>query len=56
MANGSEEGVVDHTGQVFGPQGPYVMDGAVILRAIGRNPSRTTAAVAERAVEHRRNE
>ena len=56
MANGPEEGVVDHTGRVFGQQGLYVVDGAVIPRAIGRNPSRTIAAVAERAVEHWRKE
>lgn len=51
MANGPDTGVVDHTGRVFGHEGLYVLDGAVIPRAIGRNPSRTIAAVAERAVE-----
>ena len=56
MANGPAQGVVDHAGRVFGQQGLYVVDGAVIPRAIGRNPSRTIAAVAERAVEHWRNE
>lgn len=52
MADRSAEGVVDHTGRVFGQDGLYVVDGAVIPRAIGRNPSRTIAAVAERAVGH----
>lgn len=52
MASGPAEGVVDHGGRVFGQNGLYVMDGAVIPQAIGRNPSRTIAAVAERAVEH----
>ena len=56
MANGPAEGVVDDTGRVFGQNGLYVVDGAVIPRAIGRNPSRTIAAVAERAVEHWRKE
>ncbi len=44
-------GVVDHAGRVFGHDGLYVMDGAVVPRAIGRNPSKTIAAVAERASE-----
>ena len=52
MADRPEEGVADHTGRVFGQDGLYVADGSVIPRAIGRNPSRTIAAVAERAVEH----
>ena len=52
MADRSKEGVVDHAGRVFGQDGLYVADGAVIPRAIGRNPSRTIAAVAERAVKH----
>ena len=52
MANDPRNGVVDHAGRVFGETGLFVVDGAVIPRAIGRNPSRTIAAVAERAVEH----
>ena len=52
MANGPRDGVVDHAGRVFGQDGLYVVDGAVIPRAVGRNPSRTIAAIAERAVEH----
>ena len=51
MADGPAKGVVDHAGRVFGQKGLYVVDGAVIPRAIGRNPSRTIAAVAERAFE-----
>ena len=31
--------------------GLYVLDGALIPKPIGRNPSRTIAALAERAVE-----
>jgi len=51
MADDPSRGVVDHAGRVFGQPGLYVADGAIIPRAIGRNPSRTIAAVAERAVE-----
>jgi cholesterol oxidase len=38
-------------GEVFGQKNLYVMDGAVIPRAIGRNPSKTIAAIAERCCE-----
>jgi cholesterol oxidase len=41
-------GVVDHRGKVFGYENFYVIDGAIIPEAIGRNPSRTIAALAER--------
>jgi cholesterol oxidase len=51
MADDASRGVVDHAGRVFGEPGLYVTDGSIIPRAIGRNPSRTIAAVAERAVE-----
>jgi len=42
-------GVVDHRGAVFGYENLYVVDGAIIPEAIGRNPTRTIAALAERA-------
>jgi cholesterol oxidase len=45
------DGVVDHTGQVFGYPGLYVADGSIIPKAIGRNPSKTIAALAERIAE-----
>ena len=51
MADSIEHGVVDGWGQVFGHPHLYVMDGAILPRAIGLNPSRTIAALAERAVE-----
>jgi cholesterol oxidase len=51
MADDASRGVVDHAGRVFGQENLYITDGAIIPRAIGRNPSRTIAAVAERAVE-----
>lgn len=51
MADGPADGVVDHRGEVFGHPGLYVMDGAVIPVSLGLNPSRTIAALAERAAE-----
>ena len=51
MADSIEQGVVDGHGQVFGHPDLYVMDGATLPRAIGLNPSRTIAALAERGVE-----
>jgi cholesterol oxidase len=41
-------GVVDHRGRVFGYENLYVADGAIVPRAVGVNPSRTIAALAER--------
>ena len=42
------DGVVDHRGAVFNYPGLYVADGAIIPEAVGLNPSRTIAALAER--------
>ena len=42
-------GVVDHAGRVWGFPGLYVLDGSIVPTAIGANPSRTIAALAERA-------
>lgn len=50
MADTKEEGVVDHRGEVYGYPGLYVADGAIIPYALGINPSRTIAALAERNV------
>jgi cholesterol oxidase len=47
----TEHGVVDHAGRVFGYPGLYVLDGAIVPEAIGINPSRTIAALAERNVK-----
>jgi cholesterol oxidase len=48
IGNTPETGVVDHRGAVFGYPNLYVADSAVIPEAIGRNPTRTIAALAER--------
>ncbi|MDX6611376.1 MAG: cholesterol oxidase [Blastocatellia bacterium] len=46
------KGVVNHLGEVFGYKNLYVADGAIIPEAIGINPSRTIAALAERIAAH----
>ncbi len=51
MAAAAGAGVTAHTGEVFGHPNLFVMDGSVIPRAIGRNPSKTIAAIAERNCE-----
>ena len=51
MAASSAAGVVDHAGRVFNHPGLYILDGAIVPRAIGLNPSKTIAAIAERGVE-----
>ena len=50
MGRDADEGVVDHAGRVFGYPGLYVLDGAIVPEAIGINPSRTIAALAERNI------
>ncbi|MEX8517259.1 MAG: GMC oxidoreductase [Leptothrix sp. (in: b-proteobacteria)] len=52
MGDTVADGVVNQHGEVFGYQHLYVMDGATLPRAIGLNPSRTIAALAERGMEH----
>ena len=46
-----QNGVVDHRGQVFGYENLFVADGAIIPEAIGLNPSKTIAALAERIAD-----
>lgn len=48
MGTDPTRSVVDHRGRVWGQPNLYVADGAVIPEALGANPSRTIAAVAER--------
>jgi cholesterol oxidase len=51
MAAAPGAGVTNHLGEVFGHKNLFVMDGSVIPRAIGRNPSKTIAALAERSCD-----
>jgi cholesterol oxidase len=52
MAATPESGVVNHLGQVFGYPNLFVVDGAIVPVAIGRNPSHTIAALAEHIASH----
>lgn len=50
MGRNAGDGVVNHKGEVFGYPNLHVLDGAIVPRALGLNPSRTIAALAERAM------
>jgi cholesterol oxidase len=52
MADDPAAGVVDEYGKVHGYEGLYVNDGAIVPTALGVNPSKTIAALAERNAEH----
>jgi len=47
MGTSAATGVVDYKGEVFGYPGLFVADGAIVPKALGLNPSRTIAALAE---------
>jgi cholesterol oxidase len=51
MSDDPVAGVVDDAGKVHGYGGLYVLDGSIVPTAIGVNPSKTIAALAERGVE-----
>ena len=51
MADSRANGVVDDAGKVHGYDGLYVWDGSIVPTALGVNPSKTIAALAERGVE-----
>jgi cholesterol oxidase len=51
MADSRDGGVTDPNGEVYGHEGLFVLDGAILPAATGVNPSHTIAAVAERNVE-----
>jgi len=48
MATSIDNGVVDHRGELFNYPNLYVADGAIVPKALGLNPSKTIAALAER--------
>jgi cholesterol oxidase len=48
MGQTALDGVVDHRGEVFGYPNLFVADGSVLPVPVGRNPSMTIAAIAER--------
>ena len=48
MGTSPADSVVDHRGEVWGHRNLFVADGAIVPEAIGANPSRTIAALAER--------
>jgi cholesterol oxidase len=50
MGTSRKNGVVDHKGEVFGYRNLFVIDGGMVPEAVGVNPSRSIAALAERAV------
>jgi cholesterol oxidase len=52
MGSSTATGVVDHLGRVFGYPQLYVVDGAIVPGSVGRNPSHTIAALAERVAAH----
>jgi cholesterol oxidase len=54
MGATSNEGVVNHEGEVFGYKNLYIADGAIIPRPLGVNPSRTISALAERIADRMR--
>ena len=50
VADGPEQGVIDHRHEVFGYPGLYVVDGSAVPANLGVNPSLTITALAERAM------
>lgn len=51
IGRSAADGVVDHTGAVFGHDNLYVSDGSILPGATGRNPSMTIGALSERMAE-----
>ena len=51
MSDDPSQGVTDDVGRVHGYEGLYVLDGSIVPTALGVNPSKTIAALAERGVE-----
>ena len=51
MSDDPAAGVTDDQGRVHRYEGLYVLDGSIVPTALGVNPSKTIAALAERGVE-----
>jgi cholesterol oxidase len=51
MGDDPARSVVDDAGRVRGYEGLYVLDGSIVPTALGVNPSKTIAALAERGVD-----
>jgi cholesterol oxidase len=51
MGTTKNTGVVNHAGEVFGYPNLFVADGAIVPEALGLNPSKTIAALAEHIAE-----
>jgi cholesterol oxidase len=52
MSDDPSAGVVDDHGRVYGYDNLLVLDGAIVPTALGANPSKTIAAIAERDIAH----
>lgn len=52
MGGSPHDGVVNHKGAVFNYPGLYVADGSIVPKALGLNPSKTIAALAEHIAAH----
>jgi cholesterol oxidase len=52
MSDDPARGVTDDRGRVHGYDGLYVLDGSIVPTALGVNPSKTIAALAERGAAH----
>jgi cholesterol oxidase len=51
MGASSDQGVVNHKGEVFNYPNLFVADGSIVPRPLGVNPSRTIGALAERIAD-----
>jgi cholesterol oxidase len=51
VGRSADDGVVNHQGEAFNYRNLFVADGSVVPKAIGLNPSKTIAALAERTAE-----
>lgn len=52
MGTSAADGVVDHSGRVFGWTNLMVLDGSILPRSLGPNPALSILALAERAMAY----